>query len=229
MIKFILIDLDDTILDFRMTEHSALRKTLEQFGINSTDKMLSDYSLINKAQWERLERGELTREQVKTERYRLLFEKYAITCVTPEAMTSRYEQNLAEGHFFVEGAEDLLRELYGKYRLFLVSNGAKDVQLSRIKSAGIGHYFERIFISEDIGFVKPDVRFFENAASQIDSFSKDAAVILGDSLTADVKGGIDFGIRTVRFNKYRAVNTGDIMPDFTVNSLSEVYDIIKKM
>lgn len=229
MIKFILIDLDDTILDFRLAEHTALKLTLSEFGIKNDGEMLSDYSKINIAQWQRLERGELTREQVKTERYRLLFEKYGITSVTPAEMTARYESNLAIGHFFVDGAENLLKSLSNNYRLFLVSNGARDVQLSRIGSSGIAPYFERIFISEDIGFVKPDVRFFENAAAQIDGFSKDSAVILGDSLTADVKGGINFGIMTVWFNKYGAEFTGAIVPDFTVNSLSEVNDIIKKM
>ena len=229
MIKFILIDLDDTILDFRKAEHSALKRTLESFGLDVTEKMLSDYSLINKAQWERLERGKLTREQVKTERYRLLFEKYNITSVRPAEMTARYEQNLAIGHFFVDGAEDLLNALSENFRLFLVSNGAKDVQLSRIESAEIEKHFERIFISEDIGAVKPEKEFFETAFSSVDGFKKEEAVILGDSLTADIKGGKNFGIRTIWFNKYGIENKTDIKPDFTVNSLKEAKNIIKKM
>ena len=229
MIKFVLIDLDDTILDFRMAEHSALKRTLESFGRAVTEKMLSDYSLINKAQWERLERGELTRGQVKTERYRLLFEKYSITAVRPAEMTARYEKNLAIGHFFVDGAEDLLSALSKDYRLFLVSNGAKNVQFSRIESAGIEEYFERIFISEEIGFLKPEKEFFETALSSVDGFKKEEAVILGDSLTADIKGGKNFGVRTIWFNKYGIENMTDIKPDFTVNSLSEAKNILKNM
>ena len=229
MLQFVLIDLDDTILDFRKTEHSALKKTLESFGLEVTQKMLSDYSLINKAQWERLERGELTRGQVKTERYRLLFEKYSITAVRPAEMTARYEKNLAIGHFFVDGAEDLFSALSKDYRLFLVSNGAKNVQFSRIESAGIEEYFERIFISEEIGFLKPEKEFFETALSSVDGFKKEEAVILGDSLTADIKGGKNFGVRTIWFNKYGIENMTDIKPDFTVNSLSEAKNILKNM
>lgn len=227
MIEFVLLDLDDTLLDFSKAERNALKKSLLSFGLRADDEILMRYHEINILQWQRLERGELTREQVKTERYRLLFEEFDIKSVTAAQMTARYEKKLAEGHYFIDGAEELLEKLHKKYRLFLVSNGALAVQNSRIKSAGIEKYFEKIFISDLLGYNKPDVRFFESASRQVDGFDREKTVIIGDSLTSDILGGKNFGIKTIWFNKNGIENTSRVKPDFTVNSLAEIEKILK--
>lgn len=229
MIKDILFDLDDTILDFSSSEKTVLKKTLGYFSLYREDDILERYHEINKEQWQKLERGEIDRDEVKVSRYRRLFKEYGIDSVSAEEMTQKYEALLCESSIFTEGAQNLLEELFPKYRLFIVSNGAKDVQDSRIKNAGIGKYFEDIFISSDIGFDKPDVRFFEKAVEKVDGFKKENAVIVGDSLTSDILGGKNFGIKTVWFNRHAESNETDIAPDAEFYCLKELPKVIEKL
>ena len=117
MITTVLLDLDDTILDFHKAEKEALKKALQKVGVEPTEKLLARYSEINQAQWKKLELGELTQEEVKISRYRIFFEEYGITA-SPEETTKCYEQNLAYEHEKVDGALELLQKLHGKYRLY---------------------------------------------------------------------------------------------------------------
>ncbi len=228
MIKFVFLDLDDTLLDFHKAEKAALSKSLVRFGISPEDNILDRYHEINKAQWERLERGELTREQVKTERYRILFSELGVD-ISPSEFTHCYEEQLGIGHWFVDGAEELLKALYGKYHLFIASNGALKVQNSRLDSAEIKKYFDSIFISEQIGCNKPDKEFFDKCFSKIPCFDSSRAVMIGDSLTSDIRGGKNAGIKTVWFNQSRCENHTDITPDFEVSALSQIPDLLKNM
>mgnify|MGYP000386195699 FL=1 len=182
MIKYILFDLDDTLFDFQKAERLALSRTLKELGIEPEEKILRRYNELNLAQWKRLERGELTLDQVKTERYRLLFGELGIE-ESPKKATAIYEKFLSTGHFFIEGAPELLETLAPRYHLYLVSNGTPHVQHGRLASSGIEHYFDGIFISQEIGYKKPDREFFDWCFARIPGFSRDAAVIVGDSLT----------------------------------------------
>lgn len=221
MIKFVFLDLDDTILDFHKAEQVALTNALIHFGIEPTQSTLDLYHRINKAQWERLERGELTRDEVKVERYRILYSNLGIG-LSPKDTTIYYESQLAIGHYFIDGALDLLEQLHSKYSLYIASNGAKKVQNSRLASAGIEKYFDNIFISENLGYNKPDKRFFENCFEYIDNFDKSKAVIIGDSLTSDIKGGKNAEIKTIWYNPKRIANKTDVKPDFEVSDLSQI-------
>lgn len=198
-IDTILFDLDDTILDFKKAERAALKKTLLELGIEPEERILQRYSEINQAQWKLLELGKLVRSEVKLRRYRLLFEEFGIK-ESAERAAKIYETQLGIGHYFVDGAEEMLLELSGKCRLYLVTNGTACVQKGRIASAGIGHYFQDIFISEEIGFNKPDREFFERCFAKIPDFRKENTIIVGDSLSSDILGGINAGIQTVWFN-----------------------------
>lgn len=144
MITTVLLDLDDTILDFHKAEKEALKKALQKVGVEPTEKLLARYSEINQAQWKKLELGELTQEEVKISRYRIFFEGYGITA-SPEETAKCYEQNLAYEHEKVDGALELLQELHGKYRLYAASNGTYEVQRRRIEESGIKPYFEDFF------------------------------------------------------------------------------------
>ena len=149
MITTVLLDLDDTILDFHKAEKEALKKALQKVGVEPTEKLLARYSEINQAQWKKLELGELTQEEVKISRYRIFFEEYGITA-SPEETAKCYEQNLAYEHEKVDGALELLQKLHGKYRLYAASNGTYEVQRRRIEESGIKPYFEDFFISRFI-------------------------------------------------------------------------------
>ena len=224
MIKTVLLDLDDTILDFKMSERVALTKTLNELNIKPTEEIIKKYSKYNISQWKRLELGEISREEVKVNRYKLLFDDIKVDA-SPQKATAIYEENLAHGHYFVDGAKEMLYSIYNDYNLYVVSNGAEKVQDGRMKSADINHCFKGIFVSEVVGFEKPNVEFFNKVFSQIENFNADEAVIIGDSLSSDIKGGKNAKIKTVWFNP-NGLEYGDIVPDFQISSLDEIKPLL---
>ena len=226
--KFLLLDLDDTLLDFGASEADGLRKTLRSIGIEPTDKIVRRYSEINDAQWKLLEQGKLTRIEVKRRRFELLFAWLGVECDV-ESTRLYYENVLSETHVFFEGAEQFLKDVYGKYALYIVSNGTTAVQNGRIASAGIAHYFDAIFLSEEIGCVKPQREFFERCFAQIPDFDAADAIVLGDSLTSDIQGGINAGIRTCWFNPRGKAGCEDIRPDFEVRTLAEFVTLLETL
>lgn len=228
MIRNVLFDLDDTLFDFHKAEKIALTKTLVHFGIDPTEETLALYSTINAAHWKRLELGEISREEVKVGRYRELFETIGVGC-DPVKATAYYESMLAIGHYFMPGAPELLGELYRKYRLYIVSNGTAKVQEGRIGSSGIAKYMDGIFISQILGANKPDKQFFDICFAEIPDFSLSETVIIGDSLSSDIKGGINAGITTVWFNPKGIENDNDIKPDYTIKELSEVPGLLSQI
>ncbi|MBD9209675.1 MAG: noncanonical pyrimidine nucleotidase, YjjG family [Ruminococcaceae bacterium] len=228
MIRNVLFDLDDTLFDFHKAEKIALTKTLVHFGVDPTEETLALYSTINAAHWKRLELGEISREEVKVGRYRELFKTIGVEC-DPVKATAYYESMLAIGHYFMPGAPELLEELYRKYRLYIVSNGTAKVQEGRIGSSGIAKYMDGIFISQILGANKPDKQFFDICFAEIPDFSLSETVIIGDSLSSDIKGGINAGITTVWFNPKGIENDNDIKPDYTIKELSEVPGLLSQI
>ena len=227
MIKFIFLDLDDTILDFHRSEAVALKKTLRSLNVDPTDAVVARYSQINRAHWQALERRELTRAEVLTGRFRQLFEELGMK-VSANVAQTLYEKNLSESHFFIDGAPRLLMTLSQKYRLFIASNGTTVVQNSRIASAGIARYFEGIFLSQELGADKPQIEFFERATNQILGYVPEESIILGDSLTSDMQGGINAGMHTCWFNPHGR-ERGNITPEFEIADLAEFDNVLQKL
>lgn len=225
---FVLLDLDDTILDFHKAEANAVSKTLLQLGIEPRESTVQRYSQINAGRWELLEQGLITREEVLTSRFEMLFSELELERSGIEAQKI-YEELLGKGHWFMPGAEKLLETLYGRYELYIVSNGNLSVQDSRIASAGIGRYFNEIFISERIGFDKPRKEFFDACFARIPDFDPKRAVIVGDSLTSDIRGGINAGIKTCWFNPNGEQAREDIVPDYHISALEELPKLLKKI
>lgn len=219
--KKILFDLDDTILDFRTAERNSIRQCFEEFGIPCSESLLRRYSEINIGCWQQLETGAMTREEVLVGRFELLFRELGID-LPARAVQDRYEALLESGHYFVPGAPELLEELYPKYDLYLISNGNLVTQESRLKSAGIAPYFKGIFISEQIGVNKPSAAFFDACFAEIPGFRREDAVIVGDSLSSDIRGGINARVRTCWFNPDGAAAAGDLRPDYEFRSLCEL-------
>lgn len=228
MIKNVLLDLDDTILDFKMSERVALTKALTELGVTVTDEIVSKYSAFNISQWKRLELGEITREEVKINRYKLLFDELGLS-LSPELTTQLYEKYLAQKHFFIEGAEEMLKDISKSYDLYLVSNGTKKVQQGRLKSARIAPMFKSIFVSEDVGNEKPIIDFFNYVFNTIPNFDKKQTVIIGDSLSSDIKGGINAGIKTIWYNPHNTPNTSSLTPDYEISSLSQISNILQNI
>ena len=221
MIEFLFLDLDDTILDFHKAERIALSKTISQFGLEPNEEVLHRYHLINKAHWEMLERGELTRAEVLTRRFGVLFAEYGLD-VDVQVCAKTYERNLSIGHYFLPGAEEAVDRLSKKYRLFLASNGTAVVQKGRMTSADLYPYFEESFVSQELGHNKPSKEYFEAAFAQIPGFDPAKAMIVGDSLTSDIAGGINAGIRTCWVNPQHLPCPDHIHPDHEIEYLSQL-------
>ena len=195
MIEFLLLDLDDTILDFHKAERIAIAKTICDFGVEPTEEVLSRYHVINKWHWEQLELGNMVREEVLVGRFAMLFAEKNVT-VDPVRAARTYEKNLSIGHYFLPGAEETVDALSKKYRLFLVSNGTASVQKGRMTSANLYRFFEKVFVSQEIGHNKPAKAYFDACFAQIPDFDPAKAMIVGDSLSSDILGGINAGIKT---------------------------------
>lgn len=221
----VLLDLDDTILDFGIAEHEALKKALAELGVDNSENVLKRYSEINKMHWEMLERGEISRAQVLLGRFEMLLEEMGREdkdSLLAAKLRDTYEYNLSQGHWFMPGAEQMLDELKGKYRLFLCSNGTPIVQEGRLKSSGIGPCFERVFISEAIGFNKPAKEYFDRCFEAIPGFDYSRCIIIGDSLSSDIQGGINAGIRTCWYNPRFSENKKNVEPDYEIYDLKQV-------
>ena len=221
MIEFLFLDLDDTILDFHKAERIAISKTVSQFGLEPNEEVLHRYHLINKAHWEMLERGELTRAEVLTRRFGVLFAEYGLD-VDVQVCAKTYERNLSIGHYFLPGAEEAVDRLSKKYRLFLASNGTAVVQKGRMTSANLYRFFEKVFVSQEIGHNKPSKAYFDACFAQIPGFDPAKAMIVGDSLTSDIAGGINAGIRTCWVNPQHLPCPDHIHPDHEIEYLSQL-------
>lgn len=229
MIEFLLIDLDNTILDFNWAEHDALGKTLRSFGLEPTDQVRRRYSQINVDHWQRLERKELTRQQVVVGRFETLLQEFGMVA-DAEAVAKTYEDNLAYGeHHYLPGAEEALERLSKKYKLYMVTNGTAHVQRPKLQASGVGKYFQDVFISELMGADKPSAEYFQRCFERIPGFDIDRAMIVGDSLSSDIKGGINVGMRTCWVNRDQKKGREDIPADYEVEYLHQLEAILEAL
>ena len=228
MIEFLFLDLDDTILDFHKAERIALSNTIRSFGIEPTEEVLGRYHVINKWHWEQLELGTMTRAEVLVGRFAMLFEERNIA-VDPEAVARAYEKNLGIGHWFLPGAEEAVETLSKKYRLFLASNGTASVQKGRMTSANLYRFFEKVFVSQEIGHNKPSKAYFDACFAAIPDFDPEKAMIVGDSLSSDIQGGINAGIKTCWVNPTHAAAKAGIRPDYEIEALHQLPALLEQM
>ena len=228
MIEFLFLDLDDTILDFKQAERIAISATIRQFGVEPTEEVLHRYHLINKWHWEQLELGKMTRDQVLEGRFGQLFRELGVDA-DAEKCARTYEKNLSVGHYFLPGAEEAVDVLHRKYRLFLASNGTASVQKGRMTSANLYRFFEKVFVSQEIGHNKPSRAYFEGCFSQIPGFDPKRAMIVGDSLSSDILGGINAGIKTCWVNPGHATAPAHIQPDHEIEALHQLPRLLEDL
>ena len=226
MIKNVFLDLDDTILDFQRGERKAIQNTLRQMGLPCDKTTVERYIEINVACWKAHERKEITKDEVLFGRFDKLFAELGVKASSREAQ-SIYVPLLAKERDFIPGAQELLFKFreYGKYDLYMATNGIPSVQKPRIATSGVGGYFKDIFISEEIGSAKPHREYFERCFEKIEGFKADETILVGDSLTSDILGGKNAGILTCHFNRHNAPYN-DIKPDYTITDLSELIPLL---
>lgn len=223
--KYLLFDLDNTLLSFDKSEAFALRQTFEDSGIPFLDEYEPIYHKINRTCWERFERNELTIAELKTLRMQLTLEQLCFDR-DPILFSEQYRDHLSSTAFFVDGAWELIQHLHGQYELIIITNGITKVQESRLKNTNLNPYFSHIVISEKIGTAKPNTAFFDYTFDQIGHPPKEEVLVIGDSLGSDILGGNNYGVDTCWHNFKLLENTKNIQPTYEIHQILDLKNIL---
>jgi len=227
MIKVILWDIDGTLLSFKSAERVAITRCFAEHGLGEcTDEMLGVYSKINAGWWKRLELGEVTKPEVLLGRFKEFFARYGLPVEKAEAFNASYQVRLGETIVFNDSSKELVTELRGKVLQCAVTNGTLIAQRGKLKNSGLGELFDDIFISELVGHEKPDVRFFEAVWAKIGHFAPQEVLIVGDSLTGDMRGGNNAGILCCWYNPEGLENGAGVRLDYEIGNLQQVKEIL---
>jgi 2-haloacid dehalogenase len=223
--KTIFFDVDDTLLDFGAAEKLALRLLFEEQNISFTSDLEEQYKKINQGLWKKFEEGELDRDELVNTRFSILFGEYGKE-VDGVLLEKNYRSYLEQGHQLVNGAFELITDLQSNYDLFIVTNGVSKTQDKRLRGSGLHPLFKNIFVSEDTGYQKPMKEYFDYVFERVSNFAVEQALIVGDSLSADIKGGQQAGLDTCWFNPEMKTNHTDIIPTFEIHKLEDLYPIL---
>ena len=236
MVKVILWDIDGTLLDFKQSEYDAVKKCFEIFHMgNCTDEMIERYSNINAKYWERLERGEITKEQTLIGRFEEFFASEGLSVQKAQAFNKEYQIRLGDKVFFNDDANALILELKSKVKQYAVTNGTLAAQSSKLAKSGLDTLLDGTFISDEIGVEKPNIEFFNHVFGEIkkagtsqEHLRNDEIMIVGDSLTSDMQGGNNAGILCCWYNPKGTKNTRDLKIDYEIRNLKEVIALIEE-
>ena len=229
MIKILLWDIDGTLLDFGKAEEYGIRKCFEIFHLGEcTDEMLSRYSKINRKYWEMLERGELTKPQVLRGRFEEFFQTEGIDFDKIDDFNLEYQYRLGDKVFFCDNGLETVEFLKGKVKQYAVTNGTFVAQDRKLKQSGLDKIFDDIFISDKIGFEKPSIEFFQAVEEKIGKLNHDEVMIIGDSLTSDIKGGNNADILCCWYNPHGAENKNNLKIDYEITDIAQVLRILEK-
>jgi len=223
--KWLLFDADNTLFDYDKAEAKALERTFHQTDVDYEASYAYLYRQINKKIWLELEQGRITKERLRLKRFELLFDSINKD-VDPENFSTLYLRNLAGSSELMDGALETVRDLFRKARLVIVTNGLKEVQRSRFLRSEIREYFIDIIISEEIGVSKPDKRFFDIIFTRVGNPRKEEVLIIGDSLSLDIKGGNDYGIDTCWFNPKQLSNHLHEEATYEIRALNEIAGLL---
>jgi 2-haloacid dehalogenase len=221
----LLFDVDDTLLDFGAAEREALRLFFEEQNIPLTAEIETHYKKINQGLWKSFEEGKLDRDEVLNTRFSILFKAYNRE-VDGALLEKSYRSYLEEGKQLVNGALEVITDLQNQYDLYIVTNGVSKTQYKRLRASGLHPLFKDIFVSEDTGFQKPMKEYFDYVFARIPNFDVKQALIIGDSLSADIKGGQLAGLDTCWLNSEMKPNNTDIVPTYEIQILEELYRIL---
>lgn len=229
-IKILLWDIDGTVLNFKAAEKAAVCKGFLNMSLGEcTDEMISVYSGINEKYWQLLEKGQLTKPEILVFRFRDFFQQYGIDPELAAPFNAQYQLDLGDTICFNDNADRLLPALSREYRMFAVTNGTAQAQHKKLTLSGLTDVFEACFISDEIGYEKPSIEYFDVVFTEIHKkvdFTPDEVMIIGDSLTSDITGGISAGIRTCWYNPGWSENTAELPIDFEIHDLNEIRQIL---
>jgi len=229
MSKFttILWDVDGALLDFLYSQRHAITKCFHTIGREITDEMIARYSQINDMFWKRLELGEITKAELLPGRFVQLFEEYGIHGVDVEAFRQEYQKELGNVYCYIDDSLNICKSLSGKVKQYVVTNGVTSTQQNKLKLAGFSDVMEELFISEQIGAPKPHKEYFDYCLAHIEEQDKSKILLVGDSLSSDIKGGVLAGIPTCWYRPEGTVNPSEYIPDYEISNLHQIYDVLE--
>lgn len=227
MIQTILWDVDGTLLDFLAAEEAAIRKLFVEFDMGEcSDEMLTRYSKINRSYWERLERNEITKQQVLVGRFKEFFASEGLDAGVAEEFNAKYQYALGDTIVPRDNSLEIVRKLQGKVRQYVVSNGTIIAQNKKLRLSGLGALMDGIFLSEELGVEKPNIEFFEKTFSSIGQVDPRETIIIGDSLSSDIRGGNNAGILTCWYNPSGKEAPETLRIDYEIGDLHQVFDLL---
>ena len=226
-IKYLLWDIDGTLLNFDIAEDTAIRACFHDFGLgNCSDELLKAYKIINQKYWQRLEHGEISKKEVLEGRFREFFSTYSFDLSIVTQFNQAYKIYLGNMVCYNAHAEETIQALKDKYLQYAVTNGTITAQRIKLKKSGLNQVFDDVFISEEIGFEKPSIDYFHSIFQKIRSNNPKEYLIIGDSLSSDMQGGNNAGIITCWFNPSNKRNDTNLRIDYEICDLKELIDIL---
>ncbi len=227
MIGTILWDIDGTLLDFIAAEKAAIKTLFGEFDLGEcSDEMIRRYSEINKGYWQRLERGEITKQEVLIGRFKEFFESEGIDSSVSENFNALYQIRLGDTIVYHDDSLEIIRSLRGRVRQYAVSNGTVEAQSKKLRLSGLGELMDGIFLSEHIGAEKPSMKFFDSVFEAIEPADRGSIMIVGDSLTSDIQGGNNAGIKTCWYNPQGLKAPDKYRIDWEISDLHQIYEIL---
>lgn len=224
--KFILWDMDDTLMDFKVSEKVALIKCFREYEVELSDDDIEVYSKINHDYWKMLELGKIEKELMLIQRFTDFIKYLGIEGVKGAIINKEFQMSIGDHVVMYEGAMKLCESLKGVKSQYAVTNGTIIAQERKLKNTGLDKIFDGVFISDKIGYQKPDLRFFQHVFSNIPDFKVEEAIIIGDSLSSDMKGGNNAGIDCCWYNPRNAAKEDGIRIDYEVKNIADLYEIV---
>ncbi|BES65093.1 YjjG family noncanonical pyrimidine nucleotidase [Gottschalkiaceae bacterium SANA] len=224
--EVVFLDADGTVWDFKRSEEKAFLSTLKSYGVEENlEGVYRRYSRINELLWERLEQGTIKKDELRRKRFEDLFAEFQFKIPIDE-FSREYLAAIAQGKDLIDGAEDICRYLSERYRVVVVTNGMKETQNSRMAGSTLEPFIEKMIISDEISIAKPEPGIFEYAMNAIGYKDKERVIMIGDSLSADIAGGVNFGIDTCWINPSKLVAGNNIVPTYEIMDIRELKNIL---
>ena len=229
MITTILWDVDGTLLDFEAAQKAALRALFSEFGLGEcTEAMLARYNDINNIFWQRLERNEITKPEVLLGRFTQFFGEYGVDVSIVPAFNAEYQLKLGDTIVYRDDSLNLVKSLKGTVKQYIVSNGTVAAQTKKLDRSKFGELMDGVFLSEQLGVEKPNIGFFEKVFDAIRPDDLSEVMIVGDSLTSDMQGGINAGIRTCWYNPEKNPVPEAYRIDYVISDLHELTECLHR-
>jgi 2-haloacid dehalogenase len=220
-----LLDLDHTLFDTEASELAAFEETMVAAGVHDSQRYLAAYQKINVELWAAVERGEVSPNVIRAGRFERLVAEQGLDA-DPQKMADDFVAGLGAYGELYDGVHEILQHLSKNASLAMVTNGLGEVQRTRIERLGLGDYFDAVAISAELGAAKPGVEIFDFVFQALGSPSKESAVMVGDNLSADIRGGVNYGIATCWYNPHGHPPNGTDHSDHEIEDLKELRGLL---